>query len=395
MQLDSIKMQYRQDKKSGNQLSVLGMGCMRFPSSKEKTEEILLKAIENGINYFDTAYIYHGSEEILGEIFEKHHLRKQIYIATKLPQAMCKQARDFDRFFDIQKKRLRTDYIDYYHMHNFTDFAQWQHLCNLGIEDWIKKKQNSGEIKQIGFSFHGTNDEFKKIIDAYAWDFVLIQYNYININYQAGVEGIKYAHEKGMPVFIMEPLLGGKLASLPKKAQAVLKSDAPDTTGASLALRWIWAQEEITLLLSGMNHMSQLEENILLAKTALPNSLSKIEHGAIEKIKDIFNKSYKIPCTGCNYCLPCPKKLNIPAFFEAYNNSYAIGYYTGMHQYILSMGSFNKENNYASNCIKCGICEIKCPQHINIQKKLKSVKKRFHFPGMKLVLKIVKKRMSK
>ncbi|MDR2940704.1 MAG: aldo/keto reductase [Clostridiales bacterium] len=393
-------LQYREDKKCGNKLSVLGLGCMRFPGGigridKEKTEALLLKAYKHGINYYDTAYLYPGSEEVVGEIFAKHSLREKVYIATKLPQALCSSNSDFDKYFNIQKKRLHTGYIDYYLMHNFTDYAQWEKLCGLGIEKWITEKKNSGEIKQIGFSFHGPYSEFIKLLDNYNWDFVQIQFNYINTNYQAGTEGLLYAANKGLPIFIMEPLLGGKLANLPPSANEVFQKVQPGSTGASWGLRFIWDFPGVTLLLSGMGTEAQLEENVKLAETSMPNSLTEVERQAIQEVKAVFNKNYKVPCTGCNYCMPCPKKINIPACFEAYNASYAVGLMSGIQQYMTTIGGTSNFAHYASDCIECGKCESHCPQHIEIRKQLKAVKKRLQFPGTKALLSLARKVMAK
>lgn len=220
-------MQYRTDVKSGNELSIIGFGCMRFPRNLTKidinrTERLITEAVKNGINYFDTAYIYGESEEVLGQIIHRNNLRNNIFLATKLPIGKCNVYNDFEALFQTQLERLCTNYIDYYLMHNLSDTKLWNGLCELGIEQWIEEKKASGQIKNIGFSFHGIHNEFIKLVDAYDWDFCQIQYNYINTNYQAGTAGLKKAAEKGLSVIIMEPLLGGKLANgLPKNATAL------------------------------------------------------------------------------------------------------------------------------------------------------------------------------
>ncbi|MDR1688910.1 MAG: aldo/keto reductase [Clostridiales bacterium] len=388
-------MQYRQDKRNGKQLSILGFGCMRFPANKAKTEQLLLKAVERGINYFDTAYLYPGSEEILGEVFEGHGLREKVNIATKLPQVAVDTPEDFDRFFEIQKRRLRTGYIDYYLLHNISDFGQWEKLCKLGIEKWIAAKKSSGEIKQIGFSYHGSFDDFEKLVDSYDWDFVQIQYNYINSNYQAGVDGLRKAAGKSLPVFIMEPLLGGKLANLPKDAIEVLHKAKPGSTAVSWAFNWLWNDPDITLLLSGMNENSQLDENLALAEAALPNSFSNAQLQTIQDIKDIFNRSFKVPCTGCNYCMPCPKKINIPACFAAYNESYALSFGAGIYAYMMSAGAMGEFPHYASDCVNCGKCAKQCPQRIEIPKQLKNVRRRLQLPGIKKIMPFASKLMAR
>lgn len=376
-------MHYRKDK-SGNDVSILGFGCMRFPRKNirridtDKTEQLIIKAVQNGINYFDTAFVYGESEEVLGHIIHKNNLRDKILLATKLPLAKFRKYKDFDTFFHIQLERLKTDYFDYYLMHNLSDMSLWKSLCELGIEKWIKEKKDEGLIRNIGFSFHGIQHEFFRLLDVYAWDFCQIQYNYININYQAGMAGLKRASEKGIPVIVMEPLLGGKLAKgLPRKAVNVFKKENSALTPAAWALRWLWNQSEVTVVLSGMNEDSQLEENIGIANNSAANMLREEDHRAFESVIRIFNSYNKIPCTGCNYCMPCLHNVNIPGCFAAYNISYSVGLLSGLQQYITSTGATSPRKNYtAGRCTKCGTCEQKCPQHIAIMASLEKAKKR-------------------
>ncbi|MCL2751246.1 MAG: aldo/keto reductase [Firmicutes bacterium] len=369
---------------------------MRYPGGvlridKEASERLVRRAVEGGVNYFDTAYIYPGSEEATGEILERLGVRDQVYIATKLPHAEVASRADFDKFFNEQKRRLRTDRIDYYLMHNFGELAQWQRLRALGIEEWLAARQADGGIGQVGFSFHGTYGEFEKLVDAYDWDFIQIQYNYVNTNYQAGERGLRYAAAKGLPVVVMEPLLGGKLAVLPERAEAARAELFPDTSSAALALRWLWNQPEVTVVLSGMNTAAQLEQNLALAAEALPGTFTAAEQDAVRAVVKEFSKSDKIPCTGCNYCLPCPKKINIPGCFAAYNASYAIGRAGGIKQYVLSTGAMGGSPHLASSCIQCGVCENRCPQHIEIRNNLKCVKRRLQIPGLKVIAFLRKK----
>jgi len=393
-------MQYRADLKSGNKLSILGFGCMRFPKSLTKTdiaktEQLIIKAVQEGVNYFDTAYIYGESESVLGSILKKNNLRKDIFLATKLPLSKCKSYDDFDALFKTQLERLHTDYLDYYLMHNLSDMALWEKLCSMGIEKWIAEKKASGQIKHIGFSFHGIHSEFLKILDAYDWEFCQIQYNYININYQAGMAGLKKAAEKGISVVVMEPLLGGKLATgLPKKAVARFNVENASLSPVAWALRWLWDQKEVSVVLSGMNEMSQLDENIGLAKDAVPDMLTKAENDAYEAVIKIINATYKIPCTGCNYCMPCPYKVNIPDCFSAYNVSYTTGMASGLPLYLTSVGILNPVNNFAaSQCKKCGLCEKNCPQNIPIVASLEKVVKRLEPFWVKILIKIMLRSM--
>jgi len=387
-------MQYRIDKKTGRELSVLGMGCMRFPrnvggADLKKTESVVLSALEKGINYFDTAWLYPGSEEALSYVLEKNKVRDKIYIATKLPAMLVGKAKDFDRFFDEQLKRLRTDWIDYYLIHNLGDIVSWKHLVNLGIESWISGKKKSGQIGQIGFSFHGASDEFLKILDAYPWEFCQIQYNYSDENYQAGVRGLKKAAET-MPVIIMEPLLGGKLAnSLPKEAQEIFRT-AGIYSPAARGLRWLWNQPEVTVVLSGMSDPAQVEENAALTDACTAGSLTAEELALYGRVRDIFNAANRIPCTGCGYCMPCPQGVNIPGCFSTYNTSYIMGWYTGVKQYITGSGIASTKSSGSSSCISCGACEKHCPQKIPIIKELARVRKRMEPFWVRIILRTVR-----
>jgi len=369
-------MQYREDKISGNKLSALGLGCMRFPRDKAETERMILAAIEGGINFFDTAYIYPNSEVTLGEILAKNNKRKDVYIATKLPLTMCKSADDFDKFFNEQLRRLQTDYIDYYFIHNISDNADWETLRKLGIEEWIAGKKSIGQIKQIGFSYHGVYDEFVKILDSYAWEFCMIQLNYYDENYQAGIKGLLAAAEKDMSVMIMEPLLGGTLATgLPKQAALILAKADQNHSPADWAFWWLWNQSEVTVVLSGMSSMEIIESNLCSIRNFRP--LTDKEQSVYANVIDVFRKSYKINCTGCNYCLPCPKGINIPACFSAYNMSYIKGYVKGATLHVTSTAGVTNNPKSPRLCNQCGKCEKQCPQKLPIRKDLKKVAGRF------------------
>ncbi len=387
-------MEYRLDKKTGEEFSVLGMGCMRLPRDVGgidmlKTEYMILTAVERGINYFDTAYAYSGSEEAIGEIFERNNLRERIYITSKLPHGKCKSLDDVERLFKTSLERLRTDYLDCYLIHNVVTFDQWTRLVEMGIEDWIAQKKESGQIRRIGFSFHGGMAEFRSLMESYDWDIVQIQYNYVNEHYQAGREGIEMAAAKGIPVVIMEPLLGGRLVSnLPKATLSAFERAVPGRTPASWGLRWLFDQPDVTVVLSGMNSNEMLEENCAIASETAPNSMTDEEHAAIREAKAAFEESFRVPCTGCNYCMPCPQGLSIPAIFAAYNESYSLGWRTGFFNYMLSIGVTSGDPRFASNCIECGACVKKCPQHIDIPARLADARRRLEPPGLKPALKI-------
>jgi len=387
-------MKYREDKVSGNKLSALGLGCMRFPRDKAEAERLVLGAIEGGINYFDTAYIYPNSEKTLGEILAKHNKRSDIYIGTKLPLMMCKTDADFDKYFSEQLRRLQTDYVDYYFMHSVSDFAQWDAMRKMGIENWIAEKKRSGQIRQIGFSYHGTCDDFLKILDSYYWEFCMIQYNYYDENYQAGRKGLEAAEAKGIPVIIMEPLLGGTLATgLPKQAVEIFARANPDRTPADWALRWLWNQSGATMVLSGMSSTQILEENLRSVSNFSP--LTDTESAVYADVVAQMKKTHKINCTSCNYCLPCPKGINIPACFSAYNTSYGHGWIKGVTLYATGTAMIKRRPNSPLLCIDCGKCEKVCPQYIPIVKSLKQVARRFEPLPIRAVMSVVRRVVSK
>jgi hypothetical protein len=355
---------------------------------------MILTAIEGGANFFDTAYIYPNSENTLGAILAKHNKRKDVYITTKLPLVRCRSADDFDKFFNEQLRRLRTDYIDYYLLHSVSGFAQWEALRELGIEEWTAEKKKTGQIRQIGFSYHGSRGDFLKILDSYAWDICMIQYNYYDENYQAGRKGLEAAEEKGVPVMVMEPLLGGRLASgLPKQAVEMFAKADPSLTPADWAFRWLWNQSGVTVVLSGMSSVKQMESNIRSADSfqALTDENSAVYAGVVE----LFRKSYKIPCTGCNYCLPCPKGINIPACFAAYNASCGQGFITGAALYMTSIAAMTKKPSSPRLCSGCGKCEKVCPQYIKIREALKKTSGRFESLPLRSLMALIRRILAK
>ena len=383
-------MNYRINQKNGDRLSILGFGCMRFPKDEGETERLILRAIEQGINYFDTAYIYGNSETILGRILKRHNKREQVKIATKIPPAMIRKYADLDKYFNQQLVKLQTDYIDYYFIHMITDEGQWQRLKSLGIEEWITAKKAEGKIRSIGFSYHGGRSEFIKVVDAYDWEFCMIQYNYLDENNQACRSGLKYAHSRGLPVMVMEPLRGGMLArKLPPAAAKVFENAPVNRTPAEWSFRWIWDQEEVLCVLSGMNAMPILEENLTIAATASPNDFTVEDHQTIQDVKEAFAQTINVPCTGCNYCMPCPKGVDIPTCLSSYNNIVIEGRMKAIAFYMMQTG-LKAKPELASLCNQCGLCERKCPQGIPIRKELKNTAKeleRFYF---KPVLKLAK-----
>ena len=363
-------MQYRKDR-NGNKISVLGYGCMRFPQKNgsidyEKTKAQIKLAIDHGVNYFDTAYVYPGSEETVGKIMEDLGVRKDIYIATKLPQYMVRTSAAIDRYFNEELKRLRTDYIDYYLMHMMTDVSQWENLDNLGIRQWIDDQKAAGRIHNIGFSFHGTTDMFLKILDAYDWDFCQIQYNYLDEHTQAGRAGLEAAEAKGIPVIIMEPLRGGKLVDLlPDKAKKLIAENERGWSPAEWAFRWLWNQTGVTCVLSGMNTKKMIAENIRAASRMRPGMLTEEDQAFLGQICDIIRERTKVGCTGCRYCQPCPKGVDIPTLFRCYNAMYAENKATGRKEFMQTV-ALRREPAFATQCVRCGKCEKVCPQGLKV-----------------------------
>lgn len=372
-------MQYRKDRK-GNEISALGYGCMRFTKKGgnvdlEKAEREVLAAIEEGVNYLDTAYVYAGNEVAVGEILARTNTRDKVYLATKLPHYLIKSIDGVEKMFREELRRLQTDHIDYYLMHMLTDIPTWERLKKLGMEQWIKGKLASGEIRNIGFSYHGNTEMFQKLVDAYDWDFCQIQYNYMDEHSQAGVEGLRYANKKGLPVIIMEPLRGGRLVNLlPESAKELFERDEEKRTPAELALKWLYDQPEVTCVLSGMNSLEMVEQNVKTACESPVGCLTESDRRLIEQVKEEIAKKVKVGCTGCGYCMPCPRGVDIPGTFRCYNAMYSEGKQGGRKEY-LQCTAFRKDTSSASQCISCGKCETHCPQQIPIRKELKQAAK--------------------
>ena len=386
-------MKYRKDK-YGNDISALGFGCMRFRRSggsidMAEAEREILSAIDAGVNYYDTAYIYPGSEAALGEILAKNGVREKVKIATKLPHYLIKSREGMEKLFNEQLRRLKTDYIDYYLMYMLTDIATWEKQKKLGVLEFLEEKKRSGAIRQIGFSYHGNSDMFCKLVDAYDWDFCQIQYNYLDENSQAGRRGLRYAHSKGLPVIIMEPLRGGKLVNrLPQEALKAFAEHPITRTPAQWAFRWLWNQEEVTCVLSGMNSMEMLAENVQTASETEIGELGNEEQAMFEKVVKAINAKLKVGCTGCGYCMPCPKGVDIPGAFASYNRMASEGKFAGLKEHFMC-SAVRQDSTAASLCIGCGKCESHCPQQISIRQELKNVKKDLEGPLYKTARKVV------
>ncbi len=380
-------MQYRTDRED-NKISILGYGCMRFSKNGseidlDKAEQELMYAIRHGVNYLDTAYVYPGSEEAVGKILAKNHCREDIYLATKLPHYLIRSVSGAEKKFQEELHRLQTDYIDYYLMHMLNDVRTWEKLVSFGIREWIAKKKEQGQIRHIGFSYHGNTGNFRALLDAYDWDFCQIQYNYLDEHTQAGREGLMYAARKGIPVIIMEPLRGGRLVNnLSAEARDLIAQSG--YTPAELALRWLWDQPQVTCVLSGMNSMEMVEENLRIADSAQAGALTQAQKELIEQVKQEINRKMKVGCTGCGYCMPCPNRVDIPMAFHCYNVKYTEGRKSGMWEYIQST-AMRRETSSASQCIRCGKCEKHCPQGIPIREKLQEAVRELETPKYRLI----------
>ena len=387
MQLNP-NMQYRRGA-GEDMLSVLGYGCMRFTKKGnqvdlDKAGEELMEAIDGGVNYLDTAYIYAGNEVAVGRILEKYQARERVYLATKLPQYLMKTRSGIEKTFREELSRLRTGYIDYYLMHMITDVASWHKLEKLGIREWIAEKKASGQIRHIGFSFHGNTDMFLQVLNAYEWDFCQIQYNYMDEFSQAGRRGLEAAQAKGIPVIIMEPLRGGRLVNLlPKGALRRIQENPRGWSAARWAFNWLWDQPGVSCVLSGMNSMDMVRENLDAARNAHAGMLGAADFDLIEDIKREINASIRVGCTGCGYCMPCPRGVDIPGSFRCLNEIGIEGIKKAQKEY-WQVTAVKKVPGSASRCIGCGRCEQHCPQGIPIREKMKEAARELETPFYKI-----------
>lgn len=368
-------MQYRPFGKTGFEVSALGFGTMRLPViggdagniDRPETIRMIRYAIDKGVNYVDSAYAYHDgkSEVVLGEAL-KDGYRERVKVATKLPTWLVEKEEDVEKLLDTQLERLQMDFIDFYLVHNLNSVL-WPIARDRGVIPVLERVRDKGKIGHIGFSFHDSFALFKEIVDAYdGWEFVQLQYNYVNETVQAGTEGVEYAASKGLPVVVMEPLLGGCLVEPPEAILEVFKnSDYPDRSPVDWALQWLWNRPEVATVLSGMGAMSQVEENLACAERSGVGTLSEEELETLSDAAYAFRQLNQIPCTNCGYCMPCPNGVDIPRNFDMYNN---MRIFKGNQDFLnrnIYINFMAKESR-ADRCTACNECLSKCPQGIKI-----------------------------
>ncbi|MBT8340389.1 MAG: aldo/keto reductase [Desulfatitalea sp.] len=398
-------MLYRKIPKTGDEISILGFGCMRLPMTKEghidepRAIRQIRGAIDQGVNYLDTAWPYHTgeSENVLGRALADGY-RERVRVATKLPSWMIKTREDMDRYLDAQLEKLGTGWIDYYLLHAL-DGNSWENLERLGVTGFMDAALADGRIRNAGFSFHGRLADFKHIVDAYPWVFCQIQYNYLDQQFQAGTEGLEYAAQKNLGVIIMEPLRGGNLAlpTPPPAVEQIWKQAETRRTPAQWALRWVWHHPAVTVVLSGMNEETHIQENIAIAEAALPASLTDAELDTVATVAAKYLELMKVGCTGCGYCLPCPEGVAIPVAFEVYNKMHLFGNEDEAkyaYAFRLSGQITGSDPGYALQCVSCGECLEKCPQHIDIPNALAEVAEQLEDDEMENRLAIAKKMMN-
>ncbi|ACV28495.1 putative oxidoreductase [Anaerococcus prevotii] len=361
---------------NGEKISRLGFGCMRFKTidgdngkiDKKASSKDILEAIDNGLTYIDTAYPYHDgkSEKFIGEFLEENKLRDKIKLTTKLPCWLVKERGDFYKLLNEQLENLRTDHLDFYLLHSL-DVKRFRQVVELGVLDFLTEIKEKGIVKHVGFSFHDEYPAFEEIIKAYDWDFCQIQLNYLDVDYQAGLKGYELAKEMGIPVVIMEPVKGGRLANPPEELRNMLK-DFTDLSPAQEALKFPLSLDNVMTVLSGMNDIDQVRENLEMASTTDYNSLAKEDEDFYEKARAIYKSRERIGCTACEYCLPCTVDINIPKVFGLWNKAYL---YDEADKSRKEYKDYLEEGVSPTECIECGKCEGICPQNLEIIKGLK------------------------
>ena len=394
-------MLYRKMDSTGDELSILGFGCMRLPQKnrlidEERATRQLRDAIDRGVNYIDTAVPYHmgASEPFVGRALSSGY-RDRVKLATKLPPWQTNVREDMDRILSEQLDRLQTDHIDYYLVHALNG-ESWAKMRDLGVLEFLEGARADGRIVHAGFSFHGGLPDFKTIVDAWEWQFCQIQYNYLDEKLQAGTEGLEYAAAKGLGIIVMEGLRGGLLGrNVPPEVQRIWDAAEVSRTPAEWALRWIWNRPEVQVNLSGMNDESHIEENLRIAGEAMPDSMTDGELELVRRVAETYQGLMKSDCTGCRYCLPCPAGVAIPDCLQGYNNKHALrDKRAGMMYALFVGGAFSGTPALASLCTECGTCLPRCPQNVPIPEILKEVAADFEGPFFPMHVWFLKRMMT-
>ncbi len=366
-------MQYRKFGRLDYQVSALGFGCMRLPCEadgtirEEEARAMVRWAIDHGVNYIDVGYPYHGgrSEPFVGRTLRDGY-RERVHLATKMRIDRIQVREDFDRLLGEQLERLQTDHLDVYLLHGLRRW-RWPKVRDLGVCDWADRQLADGRIGAIGFSFHDSFDMLKEIIDAYPnWSVCQVQHNYLNERFQASTRGLRYAAYKGLAVVIMEPLLGGRLAQAPAEIAALWARAETQRSPAEWALQWLWDQPEVSVVLSGMSAMEQVQENVASAGRSGVARLTGAEIGLVEAVRDAYRQRMAVSCTGCGYCMPCPEGVDIPRTFTALNNGVLFGNLDGARRGYAGLMEDEPRTVLASHCVQCGLCEPRCPRSLPI-----------------------------
>jgi len=375
-------MQYRRFGKIGWKVSALGFGCMRLPSHdgrpfsgkirQRESVKMIRYAIEHGVNYIDTAYVYHeGKSEGLVKEALRGEYGTEVHVATKSPIWMIEKQKDFDTYLNRQLRRLGTRRVDLYLFHGLNEMSWRNKVLKHNLIKKAEAARKDGRIGHLGFSFHDKFHVFKQIVDGHeGWDFCQIQYNYMDVLNQAGAKGLKYAAERGLGVVVMEPLLGGRLANPPDHIRKIIRRTINRRTPADIALQWIWNQDEVSLILSGMSTMSQVKQNIRSAGASGIGSMEAGELGLVDRLRTEYTSKTPISCTKCGYCMPCPNGVDIPENFELYNEGFI---HADVGTARLHYSRFTKKDKKASSCKGCKKCEKKCPQALPISQLMRRV----------------------
>lgn len=395
-------MNYSECNKTKDRVSLLGFGCMRFPTSNgkinvEEAVEMIKYAVENGVNYLDTAYPYHGfkSESFLGDYILNQDFARDVKVATKMPIYLVRKSSDFESYFNKQYNKLKIETIDFYLLHAINR-GSFEHGVDLGVIEFLEQKKLENKIKNIGFSFHGKLEDFKFIIDSYDWDFCQIQLNIIDEKFQAGIEGLMYAYERGISVIIMEPLRGGSLVhSLPKDIENLYKSSSHQYSNVEWALKYLFDKKEVMCVLSGMSNIEQVKDNVRIANESDVGCLSDEDKRLLHEVKEIYHKQLEVKCTACNYCVDCPVKIDIPLAFQTLNSYKLYNKKSDIALYAQNVGYNSDTPKWTTTCIDCGKCESHCPQDLEIRKEFFKVQSNIETKPIRFFVKVARFIMGK